>query len=137
MRFVQHSTSYSRRRGTLRGMHFQRSPHAEVKVVHCLRGAIFDVIIDLRSDSPSCGRWQSFELTADDHRHQLYVPAGCAHGFQTLADHSEVGYFISAFYEPAAARVVRYDDPRFAIAWPLPVTVISARDSAWPDAAPA
>jgi dTDP-4-dehydrorhamnose 3,5-epimerase len=133
-RFVQHSTSYSRRRGTLRGMHFQRPPHAEVKIVRCLRGAIFDVIVDLRPQSPSHGRWQGFELTAADHR-QLYVPAGCAHGFQTLTDECEVGYLISAFHEPASAAGIGYDDPLLAITWPLPVTIISERDSAWPDAA--
>lgn len=130
--FVQHSTSYSVRKGTLRGMHFQNAPHAEAKVVTCLKGAIWDVIIDLRPDSPSFGRWQGFELTAANQR-QLYVPAGFAHGLQTLCDETEVGYLISQFHAPHAAAGVRYDDPAFAIDWPLPVTAISAKDRAWPD----
>ena len=130
-RFLQHSTSYSSRKGTLRGMHFQRAPHAEVKVVSCLRGAIWDVLIDLRPASPSHGRWQGFELSAGNRR-QLYVPAGCAHGFQTLEDDTEVGYLISQFYAPAAAGGVRHDDPAFAISWPLPVAAMSEKDKAWP-----
>jgi dTDP-4-dehydrorhamnose 3,5-epimerase len=130
--FVQHSTSQSRTRGTLRGMHFQRAPHGEVKVVRCLKGAIWDVIIDLRPQSPTYRRWQGFELSADNHR-QLYVPEGFAHGFQTLADDTEVGYLISAFYAPQAAGGVRYDDPAFAIEWPLAVSEISEKDRTWPD----
>jgi dTDP-4-dehydrorhamnose 3,5-epimerase len=131
-RFVQHNTSYSVARETLRGMHFQRAPHAEVKVVSCLKGAIWDVIIDLRPESPTYCEWQGFELTADNYR-QLYVPEGFAHGFQTLCADSEVGYLISAFYAPAAASGVRHDDPAFAIDWPLPVSVISEKDKSWPD----
>jgi dTDP-4-dehydrorhamnose 3,5-epimerase len=131
-RFVQNSTSHSVARGTLRGMHFQRAPHAEAKVVSCLKGAIWDVIIDLRRESPTWRRWQGFELTADNRR-QLYVPEGFAHGFQTLRDDVEVGYLISAFHVPAAAAGVRYDDPAFAIDWPLPVSVISEKDRSWPD----
>ena len=131
-RFVQNSTSQSVTRGTLRGMHFQRPPHAEAKVVSCLKGAIWDVIIDLRADSPTYRRWQGFELTAAN-RHQLYLPEGFAHGFQTLCDDAEVGYLISQFYEPLAAGGVRFDDPAFSIEWPLPVSVISDKDRAWPD----
>jgi dTDP-4-dehydrorhamnose 3,5-epimerase len=131
-RFVQHNTSYSARRGTLRGMHFQLAPHTEVKVVSCVRGAIVDVIVDLRSASPTFRQWQGFELTAEN-RHQLYIPAGFAHGFQTLCDETEVAYLISEFYAPAAASGVRHDDLVFAIEWPLPVTVISEKDRAWPD----
>jgi dTDP-4-dehydrorhamnose 3,5-epimerase len=131
-RFVQHSTSQSVARGTLRGMHFQRAPYGEVKVVTCLKGGIWDVIIDLRPGSPSYRRWQGFELTAENRR-QLYVPEGFAHGFQTLCDGTEVGYLISALYEPQAADGVRYDDPAFAIDWPLPVRVISEKDRSWPD----
>jgi dTDP-4-dehydrorhamnose 3,5-epimerase len=130
--FVQHSLSYSAARGTLRGMHFQTAPHSEVKVVNCISGAIWDVIIDLRPDSPTYKQWQGFELTAENHR-QLYIPAGFAHGFQTLSDDAEVSYLISAFYEPSAASGLRHDDPSFAIAWPLAVTAISAKDRAWPD----
>jgi dTDP-4-dehydrorhamnose 3,5-epimerase len=130
--FVQHSVSASARKGTLRGMHFQTEPHGEVKIVTCLKGAILDVIVDLRERSPTFRKWHGFELTADN-RHQLYIPKGFAHGFQTLTDDVEVGYLISAFYEPTAASGVRHDDPAFGIAWPLPVTVISDKDRAWPD----
>lgn len=131
-RFVQHSTSFSICTGTLRGMHFQRAPHGEVKVVTCLKGAIWDVIIDLRPQSSSYRQWQGFELTADNRR-QLYIPESFAHGFQTLGADVEVGYLISAFYAPAAAAGVRHDDPAFAIDWPLPVSVISDKDRTWPD----
>lgn len=130
--FVQNSTSQSTARGTLRGMHFQHAPHGEAKVVSCLKGVIFDVIIDLRPDSPSYCRWQGFELTPENRR-QLYVPEGFAHGFQTLCDDAAVGYLISAFYAPETASGVRYDDPAFTIDWPLPVISISDRDRAWPD----
>src|SRR5262245_45257444 len=129
--FVQHSLSYSARRGTLRGMHFQSAPHSEVKVIECAKGAIFDVIIDIRPQSPTFGRWRGFELTSENRR-QLYVPAGFAHGFQTLADDTEVRYLISAMYEPSASRGLRYNDPALAIPWPLPVSVISSKDQAWP-----
>lgn len=130
--FVQHSCSRSHVRGTVRGMHFQRPPHSEVKLVGCRKGAIWDVIVDLRPASPTYLRWQGFELTSDNH-HQLYVPAGFAHGFQSLCADSEVGYLISEFYAPAAAAGVRYDDPAFAIAWPLHVAVLSDKDKSWPD----
>jgi dTDP-4-dehydrorhamnose 3,5-epimerase len=130
--FVQHSLSYSAARGTLRGMHFQASPHSEVKVVDCVKGAIWDVIIDIRPHSPTYRRWQGFELTAENHR-QLYIPAGFAHGFQSLSDDTEVHYLISAFHEPSAARGLRYNDPSFAIKWPLPVSAISSKDRMWPD----
>ena len=130
--FVQHSTSQSVLRGTLRGMHFQRPPHSEVKVVRCLKGAIWDVIIDLRPASPTYRSWQGFELTAENQR-QLYVPQGFAHGFQTLYDDTQVGYLISAFYAPQAASGVRYDDPAFGIEWPLPFAEISEKDRNWPD----
>jgi dTDP-4-dehydrorhamnose 3,5-epimerase len=130
--FVQHSTSRSAAKGTLRGMHFQRAPFSEVKVVTCRKGAIWDVIIDLRPASPTYGRWQGFELAAETLR-QLYVPAGFAHGFQALCDDAETSYLISAFYEPAAANGVRYDDPAFAIEWPLAPIAVSDRDRAWPD----
>jgi dTDP-4-dehydrorhamnose 3,5-epimerase len=128
--FVQHSRSYSARKGTLRGMHFQTPPHSEVKIVSCLAGAIYDVIVDLRPASPTYRVWQGFELSADNRR-QLYVPAGFAHGLQTLTDGAEVGYLISGFYEPSASTGISYDDPTLAIRWPLPVTVISDRDRSW------
>jgi dTDP-4-dehydrorhamnose 3,5-epimerase len=130
--FVQNSTSHSNVRGTLRGMHFQRAPHGEIKVVSCLRGALWDVIIDLRPGSPTYLQWQGFELSAANQR-QLYVPEGFAHGFQTLCDDTRAGYLISAFYMPEAAAGVRHDDPAFAIEWPLPVSVISDKDRSWPD----
>jgi dTDP-4-dehydrorhamnose 3,5-epimerase len=131
-RFVQHSISYSAKRGTLRGMHFQARPHAEVKVVSCLRGAIWDVIVDLRPDSATFRRSTGVELTHENRR-QLYIPRGFAHGFITLKDDTEVHYLISDFYEPSAARGVRYDDPAFAIDWPFSPTVVSEKDGRWPD----
>lgn len=130
--FVQHSTSYTSARGSIRGMHFQRPPASEVKIVSCLRGAIFDVVIDLRVGSPTRGRWQGFELSSEN-RNQIYIPFGFAHGFQTLTDRAEVGYLISEFYAPEAASGVRYNDPAFSIKWPLPVVSISEKDTLWSD----
>jgi dTDP-4-dehydrorhamnose 3,5-epimerase len=130
--YVQHSLSYSAARGTLRGMHFQAPPHGEVKIVECTKGAIFDVIIDIRPLSPTFGQWRSFELTAENRR-QLYIADGFAHGFETLSGDTEVRYLISSFYEPLAACGFRHDDPAFAIPWPLPVAVISGKDRGWPD----
>jgi dTDP-4-dehydrorhamnose 3,5-epimerase len=130
--FPQHSVSHSSRKGTVRGMHFQMTPHEEVKLVRCLNGAIFDVIIDLRPASPTFRRWQGFELSGDNGL-QLYIPKGFAHGFQTLADDTGVNYLISEFHAPAAASGVRHDDPAFGIKWPLPVTAISDKDLRWPD----
>jgi dTDP-4-dehydrorhamnose 3,5-epimerase len=130
--FPQHSVSHSSRKGTVRGMHFQTAPHEEVKLVRCVAGAIFDVIIDLRPGSPTFRRWQGFELTADNGL-QLYIPKGFAHGFQTLTDDARINYLISEIYAPAAASGVRHDDPAFGIKWPLPVTTISDKDLRWPD----
>jgi dTDP-4-dehydrorhamnose 3,5-epimerase len=129
-RYVQHSRSYSARKGTLRGMHYQTPPHTEVKIVSCIAGAIFDVIVDLRPDSPTHLKWQGFELSAANKR-QLYVPSGFAHGFQTLTDDAELSYLISAFYEPSASTGLSHDDPAIGIRWPLPVAVISDRDKSW------
>ena len=129
---VQSSISFNRRRGTLRGMHFQRAPHGEAKLVRCTAGAIHDVLLDLRADSPTYGRWVALALDAAN-RHAAYVPAGCAHGFLTLADDCEVYYQMSAPFEPAAAAGVRWNDPAFAIAWPEPVRVISERDASFAD----
>jgi dTDP-4-dehydrorhamnose 3,5-epimerase len=129
--FVQANHSANVRQGTLRGMHFQRAPHGEVKVVRCVKGAIHDVIIDLRRDSPTYGRWHGFELS-EQNGDMLYVPAGFAHGFQTLRDDSHVAYQVSHPYTPAAEGGVRWDDPAFGIAWPLAPTVISPKDAAWP-----
>jgi dTDP-4-dehydrorhamnose 3,5-epimerase len=128
---AQESISYNRRRGTVRGLHFQRPPHEETKIVCCIRGGVLDVIVDLRPSSPTFLRWQGFELTAENHR-AIYIPKGVGHGFQTLTDDAEVAYQISAFHAPGAASGFRYDDAAFGIAWPLPVSVISARDLAWP-----
>lgn len=132
IRYPQHSVSQNVTRGTLRGLHYQEAPHAEIKVVSCIRGAIFDVCVDLRPDSPTFRQWRAVELSADNRR-LFYIPAGCAHGFQTLTDDAEAHYLISEFYAPEAARGVRYDDPAFAVTWPLPVSVISDKDRAWPD----
>lgn len=129
--FVQSSVSYNARSGTLRGMHFQASPHAETKLVRCTRGAIFDVIVDLRLGSPTERQWVGAELGADNHR-MLYVPEGFAHGFVTLQDQSEVFYEITEYYNAEAARGVRWDDPALGIDWPGPPGVLSARDRALP-----
>jgi dTDP-4-dehydrorhamnose 3,5-epimerase len=129
--FAQQNHSYSRTRGTLRGMHFQKSPHAEVKLVRVVQGALYDVIIDLRPDSPTYLKWESFELTSENAR-TLYVPMGFAHGFQTLSDDTHVIYQISHPYKPDAASGLRYDDPALGIAWPLPVASMSEKDTAWP-----
>ena len=114
----QTSLSFNTRRGTLRGMHFQRAPHEEVKLVRVVRGAIFDVALDLRPESPTRYRWVGVELSADNRR-ALYLPRGCAHGYQTLADDTEILYQMTDTYHPEAAGGVRWDDPAFAITWPL------------------
>ncbi|RXH01614.1 dTDP-4-dehydrorhamnose 3,5-epimerase [Bradyrhizobium vignae] len=129
--FVQRSISYNRRAGTLRGMHFQAAPHLEAKLVRCTRGAIFDVIVDLRRSSTTFGRWYAETLTADS-RVILYVPKGFAHGFQTLVDNTDVDYEISPAYVPGAERGFRFDDPGLAINWPVADAVISERDEALP-----
>lgn len=129
--FVQCSLSYNREAGTLRGLHYQRDPYWEAKIVQCLRGAVFDVILDLRAESPTFGRWHAVELSARSRR-MLYVPERFAHGFQALEPDTEVSYMISTFYVPEASRGIRYDDPSLAIPWPKPVTQISARDRTWP-----
>ncbi len=130
---AQCSVSFNHRAGVLRGMHYQAPPHSETKIVRCTRGAIFDVIVDLRPASRTFRRWFGAELTADNHR-MLYVPDGFAHGFQTLVDCSEVFYQISAFYEREAAHGVRWNDPAFGIEWPpAGERIISARDRAYED----
>ena len=130
---VQCNISFNHRKGTLRGMHYQVEPHAEIKLVRCTRGALFDVIVDLRPDSPTHARWLGVELTADNRR-ALYIPAGFAHGYQTLADATETFYQVSAFWTPEAERGVRWDDPAFGIEWPDPdPPVLSEKDRAWPD----
>ena len=131
-RLVQCSISYNERQGTLRGMHYQLPPFAEAKVVRCTRGAIYDVIIDLRHESPTYKQHFGITLTPEN-RSMLYVPEGFAHGLLTLADETEVLYLISEFFVPESARGVRWNDPAFAIQWPAPVQVISERDVAHPD----
>ncbi len=128
--FPQHSRSVNAKKGTLRGMHWQDAPHEETKVVGCLRGGIYDVCLDLRRESPTYLKWIGVELSGDNRR-QLYLPAGCAHGFQTLTDDAEVNYLISAFFAPEAAHGARFDDPAFAINWPLPVAEMSDKDRGW------
>jgi dTDP-4-dehydrorhamnose 3,5-epimerase len=130
-RLVQANLSFNHARGTLRGMHYQQSPHEESKLVRCTRGSIFDAIIDLRSDSPTRGDWFGTTLTAEN-RAMLFVPEGFAHGFQTLEDDTEVVYQVSEFYTPQAERGIHYADPSFAIEWPVPVTAISDKDAGWP-----
>jgi len=129
---LQISISYNARAGTIRGMHFQLAPHEETKVVRCTSGAIFDVVLDLRPGSPTFKRFDKVELTAGN-RKAIYIPKGCAHGFQTVEDDTEVQYQISVEYAPDAARGVRWDDPAFGIPWPLAPTCISPRDQAFPD----
>lgn len=129
---VQCNVSFNRRRGTLRGMHWQEEPHGEAKLVRVTRGALWDAIVDLRPDSPSHCRWVGVELTAENHR-ALYIPRGFAHGFQTLTDDVEVFYQMSAFYVPEAQRGVRWDDPAFGIEWPILPPFLSVRDATYPD----
>ena len=121
--------SYNRKRGTLRGLHYQVAPHGETKVVTCVRGAIYDVLLDLRPASPSFERWMHQRLDERGHR-SLYVPEGVAHGFQTLTDETVVLYHMTASYSPMHARGVRWDDPAFGILWPEPSPILSARDRA-------
>ncbi|HEY8293681.1 MAG TPA: dTDP-4-dehydrorhamnose 3,5-epimerase [Thermomicrobiales bacterium] len=128
---AQCNVSYNHHKGTVRGMHWQAPPHAETKLVRCTQGGIYDVIVDLRADSPTYRQSVGVELTAENRR-ALYIPEGCAHGFQTLEDASEVFYMITAFYAPAAARGMRWDDPAIAVIWPLPITVIAERDRTYP-----
>jgi dTDP-4-dehydrorhamnose 3,5-epimerase len=130
---VQCNSSVNRCTGTLRGLHYQAAPHEEAKLVRCVRGSVFDVIVDLRVDSPTYLRWLGLELSPLDGK-MLYVPEGCAHGYLTLEDDSEVIYLVSEFYHPETERGVRWNDPAFAIAWPNggPRTV-SAKDQSWAD----
>lgn len=129
--FVQCSISYNRRRGTLRGMHYQKSPHEEVRLVRCTKGGIFDVALDLRPDSQTFKQWFGTELS-DQNRKQMYIPKGCAHGFLTLSDDAEVFYQISEFHHPESAAGVRWDDPAFGIQWPAEVAVLHQRDATYP-----
>lgn len=129
--WVQQNVSRSRDKGSIRGMHFQKAPYTEDKLVRCLKGRILDVIIDLRADSPTYLRHHGFELTEDSGT-QLFVPQGFAHGFQALTDDVIVTYLVTNFYTPEAERGVRHDDPVFAIEWPETVTTVSQKDQQWP-----
>jgi dTDP-4-dehydrorhamnose 3,5-epimerase len=134
--WVQSSVAYNRRRGTLRGMHYQTAPHEETKLVRCTRGAAYDVVVDLRPDSPTYRRWVAVELTAENGV-ALYVPGGFAHGYQTLTDDTELSYLMSEFYHPELARGVRWDDPAIGIDWPPCANrIIAVRDLAFPDLPP-
>lgn len=131
--FVQCNISYNVRRGTLRGLHYQAVPHGEVKVVRCTMGAIYDVILDLREDSPTYKQWAAAELSIENHR-TLYIPTGIAHGFQTLMDNSEVFYMMGTYYHPESARGVRWNDPAFGIEWPaVNERIVSDSDCQWED----
>ncbi len=131
-RFVQVSQSRNKSRGTLRGLHFQAAPHEEDKLVVCTHGAAFDVVVDLRPASPSYCKWLGFELSGDVDR-AVFLPRGCAHGFLTLVDDTDLVYFITTPYVASAARGVRFDDPAFGIAWPGAAAVMSDKDRALPD----
>ena len=128
---VQANMGLSVKKGTVRGMHFQEAPALEAKLVRCTRGSMFDVVVDLRPDSLTFGKWYGTELSAENGR-MLFVPMHCAHGYQTLEENTEMYYLTSAFYTPSAARGVRFDDPFFAIEWPAVPTVVSEQDRNWP-----
>jgi len=129
---AQCNISFNLKRGTLRGMHYQEVPYQEAKLVRCTRGAIFDVALDLRPGSPTFRHWTSTTLSADN-RSAFYVPEGCAHGFVTLEDHTEVFYQMSEFYHEDKGRGVRWNDPVFGIDWPIEIRLISERDRSYPD----
>lgn len=133
---VQCSVSFNHKKGTLRGLHYQAEPHPEAKLVRCTSGAIYDVAVDLRQQSPTFKKWIGVELSAEN-RKSLYIPEGCAHGFLTLRDNSEIFYQMSEFYHPDLSRGVRWNDPAFAVCWPAEVEVISERDRTYPDFDPA
>lgn len=131
--FVESNISYSLRRGTLRGMHYQAEPHGQAKLVRCTRGSVYDVAVDIRRGSETYGQWVGVELTAENRR-MIYVPGDCAHGFQTLEDDSEVFYMVSSTYEPASGRGFRWDDPAFRIEWPeAGERTLTERDRNYPD----
>jgi dTDP-4-dehydrorhamnose 3,5-epimerase len=130
--FVQVNNSLSAKKGTLRGLHYQLAPSSEVKVVRCVRGALWDAVVDLRPDSPTYTRWFGVELNADNRR-MIYVPRGFAHAILTLVEDTEAFYLVSSFYAPEYERGLRWNDPKFEIKWPIQPTDISSKDAAWPD----
>ena len=129
---VQSNMSFNIKKGTLRGLHYQAASHAETKLIRCVKGSIYDVIVDLRSDSPTYAQYFSAELSAENYR-MLYVPVYFAHGFMTLEDNTEVVYQVSEYYAPESERGIRWNDPAFQIKWPSNVKVISDKDASWPD----
>jgi dTDP-4-dehydrorhamnose 3,5-epimerase len=128
---VQANFGFSTRKGTLRGMHYQVEPALEAKLIYCTRGALFDVVVDLRPESPTYLKWYGLELRPDDHR-MLYVPERCGHGYQTLEDNTELFYLASQYYTAGAARGVRFDDPALGVKWPLEPAAMSEQDVSWP-----
>ena len=131
--WVQSNVSFNPKTGTLRGLHWQADPHCEIKLIRCTNGAAFDVAVDLRPDSPTFKKWVGTEITAANHR-SLYIPVGCAHGYQTLTDNTEVLYQVSAYYKPQAGRGARWDDPAFGIDWPAcEHRIMAVRDATYPD----
>jgi dTDP-4-dehydrorhamnose 3,5-epimerase len=132
MRAVQSNVSFNARLGTIRGLHWQVEPHGEAKLLRCTAGEVFDVMADVRPGSPTYGRWQGVHLRAGDRR-LVYIPEGCAHGYQALADDSEVSYHVSHVYVPGAERGIRPDDPAFGIDWPIREAIVSDKDASWPD----
>jgi dTDP-4-dehydrorhamnose 3,5-epimerase len=133
---VQVNNSLSAERGTLRGLHYQLSPHAETKIVRCIRGAIWDCILDLRRESPTFGKWFGAELSAEN-RKLMYVPKGFAHGFITVTSDAETIYFVDEYYAPQAERIVRWNDPKFRVDWPMEPVIVSEKDASAPDFDPA
>jgi dTDP-4-dehydrorhamnose 3,5-epimerase len=134
--FVQVNNSLSRKKGTLRGLHYQLQPSSEAKLVRCIKGAIHDMVLDLRQNSPTFGKWCGLTIDSED-RQMVYVPPGCAHAFLSLADDTEALYFTSAIYAPDKERGIRWNDPKFAIQWPIVPTEVSSKDADWPDFDPA
>lgn len=132
MDIAQTNLSYNKKKGTLRGMHYQAAPYGEEKIVTCIRGRIYDVIIDLRSGSPTFSRWYAAELSAEN-RKSLYIPKDFAHGFITLTDDALIQYYMGEYFYPESARGIRWNDPRFNIMWPLAISVISEKDNSYPD----
>ena len=130
-KIAQTNISFNRYKGTLRGLHYQAAPHEETKLVRCTKGSVYDVMVDLRTDSRTFGKWVGVELNEDNHR-MLLVPEGFAHGYQTLEDNTEVFYQVSEFFSPNAEKGARYDDVKFGITWPLEISVISEKDASWP-----
>ena len=128
---VQANMGFSHHKGTLRGMHFQRESAPEAKLVRCTRGSMFDVVVDVRKDSETFGKWFGVELSPENGK-MLYLPEGCAHGYQTLTDQTEMHYMASAYFTPSAATGVRFDDPQFKVQWPLPAGMMSEQDLNWP-----